>query len=124
MKRLLIVMGVLGLTLLVVGEGLGQQPHAPQAGAPDRPQPAAPGGMGDMMGGGMPMMGGMCGMMGGMPMPGGGTMPMMGGMMRGGGGGQMDPKTMGRMLQLRGEIMKAVGDVLIKHGKMLDGSGG
>ena len=65
--------------------------------------------MGGMHGGGMHaggMMGGMCGMMGAMGMG-----PMM--------GGASDPKTLGRMLQMRGEIMKAVGDVLIKHGQAL-----
>jgi hypothetical protein len=52
------------------------------------------------------MMGSMCGMMGGMGMG-----PMM--------AGTSDPKTLGRMLQMRGEIMKAVGDVLIRHGQAL-----
>jgi len=52
-----------------------------------------------MMGGGMGMM---C--------------PMMMGMM----GGQQDPKLTGRMLQLHGEMMKAMGDVLMKHGKALE----
>jgi hypothetical protein len=64
------------------------------------------GAMGGMGGG---MMGG--GMMGGMP----GMGDMMGPMMS----GQGDPKTMGRMLEMRGEIMKAVGDVLMKHGKAM-----
>ena len=63
---------------------------------------------------GMPMSGMMCPMMGGGMR--GGTMGMMSMM----GGGQTDPKTMGRMLQMRGEMMKAVGDVLIKHGKGLE----
>jgi hypothetical protein len=47
-----------------------------------------------------------------------------------GGGGMMggmemmnaDPKTRAEMLLLRGDIMKAVGEVLIKHGKMLESS--
>jgi hypothetical protein len=42
---------------------------------------------------------------------------MMGGMMM---GAQSDPKTLGRMLQMRGEMMKAVADVLIKHGQALE----
>ncbi|HKB24802.1 MAG TPA: hypothetical protein VKG64_07075 [Methylomirabilota bacterium] len=48
--------------------------------------------------------------------------PMMMGMMGGGGmmGGQQDPKLTGRMLQLHGEMMKAMGDVLMKHGKALE----
>jgi hypothetical protein len=63
-------------------------------------------GGGGMMGGGM--MG--RGMMGGMGMG-----DMMGPMMM----GQGDPKTMGRMLEMRGEIMKAIGDVMMKHGKAM-----
>jgi hypothetical protein len=64
------------------------------------------------MGGGMmgpAMMGMMCPMMGQMMGQG------MAGMM-----GAADPKAQGRMLQLRGEMFKAMGDVLIKHGKALE----
>ena len=69
---------------------------------------------------GMPMMGsGMKGMMPMMmPMMGSGMMgmmPMMQQMMT----AAQDPKAMGRMLQMRGEIMKAIGDILIKYGKMM-----
>jgi hypothetical protein len=60
------------------------------------------GGMHGMMHEGM-MGGGMCGMMGGMGMA-----------------GTSDPKTLARMLQLRGEMMKAVGEVLLKHGQALE----
>jgi len=35
-------------------------------------------------------------------------------------GGQMDPKTQGRMLQMRGEMLKARGDILLKYGKLLE----
>jgi hypothetical protein len=35
------------------------------------------------------------------------------------GGGHMDPKAMGRMLELRGELLKAMGDVMIKHGQAM-----
>ena len=108
-----------------------QQPASPPAQAP-APSPGGMGGMqGGMMhgqGGGMHsggmhaggmhggmMGGGMCGMMGG-GMMGGGMMGGMGQMM----GAQADPKTLGRMLQMRGEVMKAVGDVLIKHGHALE----
>jgi hypothetical protein len=63
---------------------------------------------------GMPMMEMGCPMMRqmmcGMMAPEG--MGMMG-MMRGG----KDPKRMGRMLQMRGDIMKAVGEVMLKYGK-------
>jgi hypothetical protein len=35
-------------------------------------------------------------------------------------GQSMDPKTVGRMLQLRADMLKAVGEVLYKHGKELE----
>ncbi|MFH1626063.1 MAG: hypothetical protein ABID54_13050 [Pseudomonadota bacterium] len=71
--------------------------------APGQPPAMGPG----MMGGGM-MGGGMMGrcMMG---------MPMMQQMMA----SPQDPKAMGRMLQMRGEMMKAMGDILIKYGTLM-----
>ena len=61
------------------------------------------------------------GMMGTMPMMhqmmGGHTDPCGPGMM---GGGPMDPKTTGRMLQMRGEMCKAMGEIMIKYGKMME----
>ena len=60
---------------------------------------------------GMPMM---CQMMG--PMGGHMDLLAMGAM----GGDQGDVKTMGRMLQLRGDLLKAMGDVLLKHGKVME----
>jgi hypothetical protein len=98
------------LALPVAAPAFAQQPaapppggHGPHAPAPAPGAPPAPG-PGGMMGG-MDMMG-MCRMMmgGGMGMP----------------GGPQDPKLVGRMLQMRGEMMKAVGDVLIKHGKAIE----
>ena len=61
------------------------------------------------------------------PMMAAGTCPMMGGGMQGGmmGGGMMGMGQMGnspQALQMRGEMMKAMGDVMIKHGKMLEGA--
>jgi hypothetical protein len=35
-------------------------------------------------------------------------------------GDQIDPKTMARMLQLRGDMLKAMGEVLLKHGKAME----
>ncbi len=81
------------------------------------------GGQPPMMGGmrgqgmmGMPMMGMMCPMM----------QQMMGCMMGPAGmgmhgmmGGGKDPKLMGRMLQMRGDMLKAVGEVMLKYGKEL-----
>ena len=90
--------------------------------------PAQQSGMGSQMPqspqtpGQSPTQGGMC------PMCSSGMCPMMGGMqggMMGGGmmgmGGQADsPKA----VQMRGEMMKAMGEVMIKYGKMMEGSGG
>jgi len=44
-----------------------------------------------------------------------GMCPMMGGMM----GGQSDSP---RMMQMRGEMMKAMGEVMMKYGKMMEGA--
>jgi hypothetical protein len=69
------------------------------------------------MGRGMmcPMMGGM---MGGQMDPSGmmGMMSMMSMM----GGGQIDPKAMARMLVLRGDLLKAMGEVMLKHAKAME----
>jgi hypothetical protein len=66
----------------------------------------------------MPMAGGMCPMMGGMMsgggMMGGGMMPMMGMM-----GGQSDTP---QMMQMRGEMLKAMGEVMMKYSKMMEGA--
>jgi len=68
----------------------------------------------------MPMMspsttgGMMCSMMG-QPMMGMGMMPgTMGGM------NMSDPKAAARMLKLRGDMMKAMGEVMLKHGQALE----
>jgi hypothetical protein len=65
----------------------------------------------------MPMASGMCPMMGGMMGGGGilgGGMPMMG--MTGG-----QPESP-RMVQMRGEMLKAMGEVMMKYGKMMEGA--
>jgi hypothetical protein len=60
------------------------------------------------------MMGGH-GMRGGRGMMGGG---MMGpGMM--GGGQPGDPRAMAQMMEMRGEMMKAMGEIMLKHAKKL-----
>lgn len=81
-----------------------QPGQTPQPGPPPR-EPSMKGGM--MGQGGMGMM---CPMMGGRGDMSG--MPMMGVM-----GSSQDPKTMGRMLQMRGEMLRAMGDIMLKHGK-------
>jgi hypothetical protein len=35
------------------------------------------------------------------------------------GSGQMDPKAMARMLQLRGDMLKAMGEVMLKHSQAI-----
>jgi Spy/CpxP family protein refolding chaperone len=50
----------------------------------------------------------------------GGMCPMMGGGMMGTMGGQSESP---RMMQMRGEMMKAMGEVMIKYGKAMEGAG-
>lgn len=75
----------------------------------------------------MPMMD-MCRQMMGMPMAGGPTgMPMAGemtGMPMMGGAAAIDPKERASMLEMRGEMMKAMGDVMIKHAQRMQGTTG
>lgn len=130
MKRIITMWAPLIVVMLVASPVLaaqhgagGQMPMGAQPG-----QQAQPPGQQPMMGGGMMgpgMMGAMCPMMSGGMM---GTMPMMQQMMGGHmdpsgmgmmGGGATDPKAMGRMLQLRGEMLKAIGEILLKHGKAM-----
>jgi hypothetical protein len=100
MKRIALLSATLFM-LSVVGVSLAQQPS---------PQPSTPGQHQHM-----PMQGGMCPMMGGMM--GGG---MMGGGMMGMMGGQGDSP---RIMQMRGEMMRAMGEVMMKYGKMMEGAG-
>jgi hypothetical protein len=107
-------LAVVALVALTVAPAAAQPPGQDQgstgAQSPAMPQPHMHGqhmqhhqamhGMCDMMGGGM--MGG--GMMGGMPMMG------------------MTGEASARMLQMRGEMLRAMGDVLIKYGKAMEGT--
>ena len=111
MKRLIAITGM--ILLATTATAMAQQPaspadphHAqpqiqaplPPAGQP-APNPAA------SIGGMMPMMQ-MC--------------PMMGpGMMSG--AQPADPKMMPQMMEMRGEMMKAMGDVMLKHAKRMQG---
>ena len=111
MRRYVIVAGVLG-TVLLGGAALAQQP--PQHGGPEGTRPGRPGMMQQRGGGMMPGMmeggmggaaqGGLCATLVGAPMP-------------------ADGKAMGRMLQLCGEMLRAVGEVMVKHGQKLEGAG-
>ncbi len=48
-----------------------------------------------------------------------GMMGMMGPMMEPMGAAK-DPKAAGRMFQMRGEMLKAIGDIMMKHGKAME----
>jgi hypothetical protein len=105
------MMGALLAVLVLMGALTatgGQMPMGGQGGAQE---PSA--GPSSMMGRGM--MGMMCPMMGGQmdPMAMMGMMSMM--------GGEMDPKTMARMLEFRGDLLKAMGEVMLKHAKAMEG---
>lgn len=91
MKKYIVVLAVI-LAAFIVVPVFAQQPMTPDA------QKSAP-----PAGGMMPMMH-MCPMMGGMM-----TMPM--------GQQAMDPKMMSQMMEMHGEMMKAMGDIMMKYAK-------
>ena len=124
MKRVIAMLGV--VVLATAAPAYAQQPaspadpHHPQGQAPTPPAeqpspgPAAPtGGMMPMMAMCREMMSGHS-MMGHSMMRGGG---MGHGMM--GGGQPMDSKAMSQMMEMRGEMMKAMGDILLKYAKRM-----
>jgi hypothetical protein len=118
-----IVGAVSGLVILVMVSGAEAQmrPTTPPPGAPSQapgssetPGPPSQGPiMGPGMMGGMPCPPAMGHQMMGMGM--GVEHGMMGGMM-----GMSDPKTAARMLKLRGDILKAIGEVMLKHAQALE----
>ena len=106
MKRLIVAIGIVALATATTASAqppTADQHHPPgQTPTPSvQPSPApAP-----HAGGMMPMME-MC-------------REMMGpGMMRGQSG---DPKMMAEMMEMRGEMMKAMGDIMMKHAKKMQG---
>jgi hypothetical protein len=108
MKRI-VTIGAGLLALVLIGSPFvlgGQMPMGSQGSAEEQrtDQPA-------MMGRGM--MGMMCPMMGGQMDPSGmmGMMSMM--------GGEKDPKAMARVLELCGDLLKAMGEVMLKHAKAM-----
>jgi hypothetical protein len=116
MIRILLVSVAL-LILVLLGPAMAGMQHRMGGQMPMGTQPEAQeqsSSPHSMMGRGMMgqgMMGMMCPMMAMMMDPSG--MGMMGGQ-------AMDPKAVGRMLQLRGDLLKAMGEVLYKHGKGLE----
>jgi len=122
----LLAMAFIGVPAIAGAQGPGDQP-APHAMAAAMPG-GADGGMACPMMGQPPVhMGAMRGMSpqgedrGGHPGMGGSSMGMMSMMgMMPMDGGDADPKARARWMQLRGEMMKAMGDVLIRHGRELE----
>lgn len=109
MKTLGTFAGSALLTLAVIAPVHAQQPGA-------SPDPHHPGGSAGIStttpapaakSGGMPMMDMCAQMMGDMGMSGMG------------GGGTADPKEKAAMLQMRGEMMKAMGDIMMKHAQRM-----
>ena len=107
MRPLTTVLGIVLLTAAVTAPVYAQQPATPKD--PHHPEtPAAQPGAGGMM----PME--MC-----RQMMGGNMMGM--GMPMGGDAQKMDPKAMAPMMEMRGEMMKAMGEIMMKHAKKMQG---
>jgi hypothetical protein len=103
MKRTMIV-GACLLVLVLISVPIVMGGQMPMGGQGEQEQSTM--GRGMMM---CPMMGGM---MGGQMDP-SGMMGMMG-------GGPIDPKAMARMLEVRGDLLKAMGEVMLKHAKAME----
>ena len=103
--------------MLVVSPVYAQQPDASHGQHHPESQPGTlttlPAPTPDMKAGGMPMMD-MCRQMMGDMM----RMPMMGGP------APADPKEKADMLEMRGEMMKAMGDIMMKHARRMQGMKG
>jgi hypothetical protein len=116
MKRATVVLGLVAFALAATPI-YAQQPVAPSdphhPGTQAAPAPANPPGPPSGGSGMMPME--MCRQM----MMGGN---MMGGMMGtppGAHAQPMDPKMMGQMMEMHGEMMKAMGDIMMKHARKM-----
>ena len=116
MKRSSALVTVALLAMLVAASAYAQQPGTPNDPHHPSTPAAAPAPASSMPGpkdGDMPMMN-MCRQMMGDMM----AMPMMGGTT------PADPKERADMLQMRGEMMKAMGDIMMKHARRMQGPGG
>ena len=106
MRLSTVLLGTALFTIAAATHLDAQQPTTPSSSA------TQPGEQGGAAGGMMPME--MCRQM----MAG----HMMGGMMgmpMGGDAQRMDPKTMAQMMEIRGEMMKAMGEIMMKHAKKM-----
>lgn len=99
---------VLIATPVAAQQPAAQDAHHPpaEAGTPATPSAAVPGMRADAM----PVMDMCRQMMGGMA-----GMPMMGGAMA------VDPKARAEMMQMHGEMMKAMGEIMMKHARHMPG---
>jgi hypothetical protein len=126
MRRTIAAVASLAVFLTVSAAGAQMKPTTPTQSPAQSTQGHSPGGHAPGHHSQQPMMGHMGqgqghmghGMMGMCPMMGMGG--MMGGGMMGGVMGSADPKAQARMLKLRGDMMKAMGDVLLKHAQEVE----
>ena len=113
-----LVAAVIVSPMMASGAWAQAPPATPSAGENSHPSPADPAGQPPRMGHAMMGQGTaggiMCPMMGGAMGQGMSGMDTMARMMA------SDPKTTARLLKLRGEMMKAMGEVMVKHGQALD----
>jgi hypothetical protein len=120
MRKAITIGAGLVLVLAVSASQAQMRPTAPAESSPGQPAAGthAPGHQPQQSMTGRGMMTMMCPMMGQSMM---GMGPgMMGGGMTSGTMGTSDPKAQARMLKLRGEMMKAMGDVLLKHAQEIE----
>ena len=108
------VIAVAAVALLPVCDAVAQQPghhNMPMPAASQQPAAGSCGAEGPAKPGGMSMGCGGCQMMRGM-MSGGQSGPMM----------TPAPTDSPSMIQMRGEMMRAMGEVMMKYGKMMEGA--
>jgi hypothetical protein len=110
MRRTIAAVASLAVFLTVSAAGAQMKPTTPTQSPAQSTQGHSPGGHAPGHHSQQPMMGHM----------GQGQGGMMGGGMMGGVMGSADPKAQARMLKLRGDMMKAMGDVLLKHAQEVE----
>ncbi len=117
MKKTIATIAGLAMFFTVSVAAAQMRPMTPAQPSPGQPPAGthAPGQQSQQPMMGQGMMGMMCPMMGQSMMGMGMGSGMMGGTM-----GMSDPKAQARMLKLRGDMMKAMGEVLLKHAQELE----